>query len=254
MIAALIQVLFCSHLRRVGVVGTSISCIALIIFLYPYFLIGNRREIVIVLLVLLSVTLVLSRKNVKPAFFIAFLGLVLLAFGLQRSLMGKSVSDMDEIILYRNLFGEFIFPHYPLIYYLENGLSDGFLFGSGYFKLPAYILPNFGLFEKAQTFAVIFSTEYSGRMMGFGFTPVAEGYLNFGIFSICIVPAFVALAMKSLLKFRLFFPFGFLVMTGFALDINRGEFVTLTLQWLIFCICISFFWKIITFSDGSKLR
>ena len=215
-----------------------ISAIATSAFMFAYISVGNRRELMIAAIFIAVIIFLRGHGR-----FVLISGLsvvpLLLFKGVTRSLNGLAVSSVDQITFYLNLLGEFVFPHFPLIYQMEKGRD--LLLGSTYFNLPGYILPSFGLWEKTFSLSIVFSNEYANKLMGFGYTPLAEGFQNFGVCSIVLVPALITLILYCATRLRSGFPIPILVAFSFALDINRGEFVTITFQGIIFSLGILFF-------------
>lgn len=213
-----------------------IQTAAVMLFMYPYIAIGNRRELAILLIFLIVLSIFRKKRLLFAIAAVSFP--VLLTLGLFRALEGSAVGDLDISTNMLNLFGEFVFPHYPLLYYSEWAGMERQL-GSSYLSLPLYILPSFELWEKAQSLSVKFSLEYSNGNMGYALTPLAEGFVNFGWLSVVLVPLLLTLT------FRLFFhlvhlvPFGIMTLMSFPLDISRGEFTTIAFQWIIFTLSLT---------------
>lgn len=209
--------------------GLAIVCVSLVLFFVGYLGVGNRRELAIYILFVITVAVVLEKKGLLLVGFGALP--VLLFVGVWRTLRGAA----QEEFLLLDLVGEFVFPHFSLMYY-SSATTQDFWYGLGYLRFPLYVLPDFGLWDKSQSFAMIFADEFSGGAMGFAFTPLAEGYLNFGWTSVIVVPLLIAISFRVLIRLSAHFPFAWIAGAAFALDICRGEFVAVLFQWLIFCL------------------
>ena len=224
-----------------------IQVAAITLFMHAYISIGNRRELAMLLIFLLVLSVFRRNRLLFVGATLAFP--VLLTLGLSRALGDSAIGEFDLTTNMLNLFGEFVFPHYPLLYYSDPVELD-YRLGQSYLSLPLYILPGFDLWEKAQSLAVQFSSEYSDRRMGYALTPLAEGYVNFGWAAVVLVPLFLVTTFRILFQFVNLLPFGVLVLMAFPLDISRGEFTTIAFQWVIFTITVALTAKIYT----AKIR
>lgn len=202
---------------------------AVSVFLFAYLQIGNRRELAAYFVFLGITGFVLGQK--KIIYLVAAAFPALLVTGSLRSLgLADEGADLTTAL---NVLGEFIFPHYPLIYYADTN-APGLLYGLGYLRAPLYMVPDIGLWEKIQSFALEFSSIYASRDMGYAFTPMAEGYLNFGWAAAVVVPLLMSLSFKGLTQAAARSPLLWLFALSFPLDIWRGEFMAVFLQLLVF--------------------
>lgn len=203
------------------------------VFMYIYISLGNRRELAILMIFLLLVSILRQRRLFQ--YIILSMFPVLLSLGMLRALMGELGATPDVQTNILNFFGEFIFPHYPLIYYA--GLSNfEFQYGRSFLMLPLYIIPGFDVWDKPISLGLNFSAEYAASQMGYAITPFAEGYINFGWAAVLIVPFFLATTIFLIIRLARKVPAGLIILLSFPLDISRGEFASIGFQWLIFTI------------------
>lgn len=205
--------------------------VAVAAFVYPYALIGNRRELAGYLGFLALLAYVYKLKKIILVCGVALVGTLLLSLVRSDSSSGAG----DELIF--NLYGEFIFPHYPLLYYTQIRFDDWF-FGGTYFRFPLYMLPDIGLWDKPKSLAHLFIDQYSIYSMGYAFTPLAEGFLNFSWVSVITVPVIISVCFRGLVKLFLRRPVYWLVGASLSLDIARGESISIFFQYLIYCAVI----------------
>ncbi len=229
----------------------SIQIIAVMLFMHAYIAIGNRRELAILLIFLIVLSIFRKKKLLFAVAAVSFP--VLLTLGLFRALEGSAVGELDITTNMLNLFGEFVFPHYPLLYYSDQAGLEQQL-GSSYFNLPLYILPSFELWEKAQSLAQQFSLEYSNGDMGYALTPLAEGFVNFGWLSVVLVPLLLTLTFRLFFHLAHLVPFGIMTLMSFPFDISRGEFTTIAFQWIIFTLTLTMVARIYTTPIFRGLR
>jgi hypothetical protein len=229
----------------------SIQIVAVMLFMHAYIAIGNRRELAILLIFLIVLSIFRKKKLLFAVASVSFP--VLLTLGLFRALEGSAFGELDITTNMLNLFGEFIFPHYPLLYYSEQAGLEQQLGGS-YLNLPLYILPSFELWEKAQSLALQFSLEYSNGDMGYALTPLAEGFVNFGWLSVVLVPLLLTLTFRLFFHLAHLIPFGIMTLMSFPLDISRSEFTSMALQWIIFTFTLTLVAKIYTTHIFRGLR
>lgn len=237
--------------RPTSWLARGIQTVAVMLFMHPFIAIGNRRELAISLIFLIVLSIIRKKKLLFTLAAVSFP--VLLSIGLFRTLGGSAIGEFDITTNMLSLFGEFVFPHYPLLYYSEQAGLEQQL-GSSYLNLPLYILPSFDLWEKAQSLGIQFSLEYSNGDMGYAFTPLAEGFVNFGWLSIVLVPLLLTLTYRMVFQFAQLLPFGVLMLMSFPLDISRGEFKAMALQWIIFTLTLSMVFRIYTTPISRGIR
>jgi hypothetical protein len=229
-IAALIIIF--RYRERSSFLVLTLQAVSTLMFLYCYVSVGNRRELAFFLIFLL-VVFPFSAARTPKLLFLAFP--VLFAVGFLRILAGGEQETAVVADLVIGALGEFIFPHYPLIYY--SGVAElSHLWGLSFFSLPLVLLPSFGFWEPVTGLGIQFSNEFANGGMGFAFTPLAEGYVNFGWGAVIYTPILLVLSLRLILAFGALFPIGALLIFSFALDICRGEFYSIGLQWLIFSL------------------
>ncbi|UFS55398.1 hypothetical protein LN050_05930 [Comamonadaceae bacterium M7527] len=243
--------LFSVENRPTPWLARGIQMVAVMLFMYAYIAIGNRRELAILLIFLIVLSIFRKKKLLFAVAAVSFP--VLLTLGVYRALEGSAFGELDITTNMLNLFGEFIFPHYPLLYYSEQAGLEQQL-GSSYLNLPLYILPGFELWEKAQSLAQQFSLEYSNGDMGYAITPLAEGFVNFGWLSVVFVPLLLTLTFRLFFHLAHLVPFGIMTLMSFPLDISRGEFTSMALQWIIFTLTLTMIARIYTTNIFRGLR
>jgi hypothetical protein len=200
------------------------ALLAIAMFMYPYLLLGNRNEMAIAL-IFVSLLLCLRGRVWQVIAFASLYVPTLLYFGFTRGETSQSlaVAYANPVTLYLGLFGEFVFPHYPLLYHISS--RQDLWYGWGYVRLPATVFPTFGLWKKQISLALQFSLDYGGvGGMGYAYTPLGEGYANFGVLSVVVVPLYIAVCGRIFTSMRFAAPLFFLVFLAISLDINRGEF------------------------------
>lgn len=196
-------------------------------FLAVYVRMGNRRELVFVLLFAAALAMARGRRRwvLTAAAVIVPLGVLL---GVSR--MGsQGGEEFEEALL--QAFGEFVYPHFPLMYNVEN--ATGLAMGATYARLPANVVPSFGLWTKAEPLAKIFADTFAEGKMGYAYTPLAEGYLNFGMAATLVVPLLLLAALWTLARWRAMSALPFLVFMAMALDVSRGDFMALTSEFAL---------------------
>ena len=165
--------------------------------------------------------------------------------GMARSMDLNGASQMEEVTFYSNLFSEAVLPNYPLLNHISSQ-KDPWL-GSSYLRLPAVVVPSFGLWEKAKSLSETFAMDYSNGTMGYAYTPLGEGYANFGVFAVITTPLLLVFAEWLLLKGwitsenpgEIIFPGLFFL--SIPLTINRGEFVTVAFEIVLYSLTVCTF-------------
>ncbi len=222
---------------------TAMTCF--LIFIYPYLQIGNRRELMTWFV--FCCVLLFMRGRHKTISFLATITIpAFLYLGLVReNSQGASLVATDPLSFYLNLLGEFVFPHFPLLDRLSA--PHHLWMGWSYLRLPAFVVPTFGLWHRPASLAIIFAQRYSGGSMGYAYTPLGEGFANFGALSVIIVPLVLVAGGRFLASRHLHSPIPFLIFLAFALEINRGEFISITLEFAVFVVITSTLVRILNF-------
>jgi hypothetical protein len=169
--------------------------------------------------------------------------------GVSRAMSSSAVSELSEVQYFSTLFSEAIFPNYPLLHHITSG--PNLLWGTSYLRLPALASPTFGLWDKPLYLSQKFALEYANNSMGYAYTPLGEGYANFGAVAAFIVPLLLVaqegllLGSTFLRASRLATCLPGLVFLSLALDIDRGEFASIVVEmviysalfWVFLCLC-----------------
>ncbi|MER2493228.1 O-antigen polymerase [Catenovulum sediminis] len=219
---------FTSNTGKFTRIHMAFVLLIIIAFLVPYVQLGNRRELASIILFLLVLQCV-KGNAVKALLPLGILIPVVLVVGYFR----QSTSELILSDFLVSVFGEFLFPHTTLIYGIEFG-SPMYL-GTSIYTGFIYFLPSLGLWDKGLSLAQQFSLDYGGGMMGYGYTPYAEMFVNFGASAVVLFPFIIASLIYVLIRIRSsnWLPIFILC---FSLDINRGEFASIFMQLLIYVI------------------
>ena len=209
------------------------AIIAILIFLYPTLRLGSRREIILILL-FYFIILCLKGRAIIAYSFAATLFIPMAYLGLIRG--SVNLESMDVLTVYIRLFGEFVNPHFPLLYYITRG--SPLWLGWSYVRAIGIIIPTLHVITKPQILAALFAQMYANGSMGYAYTPLGEGYANFGSISILVVPMYLIGLERILTRIKHFFPVPLLVFLATAMDINRGEFATIISETIIFSFTI----------------
>jgi oligosaccharide repeat unit polymerase len=169
-----------------------VSTIAIILFMYVYIALGDRREIAFVIM-FIGIMLCFRGKIWQIIFIIPLYVSAMIYFSLARSGDTQFIAYMNQVEYYRNLYGEFIFPHFPLIHHIA--LLQNYWLGSSYVTWLSEYVPTFGLWDKPLSIGTQFAKQMGGGM-GYAYTPLGEGYANFGVISVLVVPLYLSLYMR----------------------------------------------------------
>ena len=239
--------------RAMGPARIFLEVVAISIFCFGYLRLGNRREMTHVLM-LWAILLCMKGRTRLVAIVFACAVLLGLYVGISRSYAyGSSDPQLkteiatDPTDFYLSLFSEAIFPNYPLMDHIEkrHSLSWGFT----YLRLPGYISPTFGLWKKPLSLGDQFSHNFANGAMGFAYTPLGEGYDNFGIAAALITPFMLIVGEWFLIRVAFVNPRSSialvpaLIFLSFPMDIVRGEFVTITNALVLYCaLALGYLW------------
>ena len=217
---------------------------AISIFCSVYLRLGNRRELAQVLI--LGTTLLLIKGRTRLVMVVVCVALLLgLYVGISRD-FASGASDprlareiaRDPSSFYMDLFSEAIFPNYPLLDHIEEQHPP--VWGMTYLRLPGIMSPTFGLWKKPLTLSDEFSQQFVNGSIGFAYTPLGEGYYNFGNAAALITPLMLIAGELFLVQVALSNPrspvavLPVLVFLSFSMDIVRGEFVTIATSIVIY--------------------
>jgi oligosaccharide repeat unit polymerase len=215
-------------------------CSAIIIalgFLTVYARLRNRRELMMALMFVCVLLLFKRRRKVVVALLIASVVLGLFV-GVTRSMNLGQEGEVEALTFSENMFSEAIFPNYPLI--SEIGSHRELEWGASYLRVLGTIPPTFGLWTKPLSLSLKFELEYANNTMGYAYTPLGEGYANFGGAAAFMIPFVLVLSEHMLLrgavaaghrKGAFLFP---LIFLSLPWDINRGEFAAILTELVLF--------------------
>ncbi len=211
-----------------------VTAIAVIMFMYVYIALGDRREIAFVVMFVGLLSCLRGKiwqiLIISPLFISS-----MIYFSLVRSGDSQSIAYMNQAEYYMNLYGEFIFPHYALIHHIS--LLQNYWFGSSYVTWITEYVPTFGLWNKPLSIGVQFAKELGGGI-GYAYTPLGEGYANFGTASVLIVPLYLSVYMRVLALGRFATPLPYLLFASISTDINRGTFGAITGQLIMLIVIV----------------
>lgn len=208
-----------------------VRIIIISIFWIINMLLGNRRDISYILLYLLFYYIVTREKKLSflKLVFVILSGLTFSMIGYLRS-TGFSFSNgsIDNIV--NNSLGEFFVPINIFYYYLSNKIQ--LLYGASYFSFIQFVIPRAMWVDKPLSLAVNFANNFGG-IMGYGFNPIAEGYINFGFMFIFILPIIIILLIKGIealsKKYIPVYIFAYMQVMNF----NRSEFSSSLIEFVI---------------------
>jgi hypothetical protein len=222
---------------------------AILIFCSAYLRMGNRRELAQVLI--LSTILLLMKSRTRLVGIVVCVALLLgLYVGISRDFAsGASDPQLAQEVatnpssFYMDLFSEAIFPNYPLLDHIEERHPP--VWGMTYLRLPGIMSPTFGLWKKPLSLSDEFSQQFVNGAIGFAYTPLGEGYYNFGRVAALITPLMLIACEFVLVRVALTNPrssvavLPILVFFSFSMDIVRGEFVTIATSIVIYTVLAS---------------
>ncbi|WP_438495332.1 O-antigen polymerase [Paenibacillus sp. IHBB 3054] len=194
-------------------------------------LLGNRRLVSYILLYLIFYIIVTKKKKIsfyKVMLFVAF-SFVFVLVGYLRT-VGFSLENANIENVINDSFGEFFIPINTFYYYLENQID--MLYGASYFSALLFMFPRALWPAKPDSLAVTFANIFGGGM-GYGFNPIAEAYINFGILFVVLLPILLVLlfsGIEALSKKSL--PIYFFVFIQ-TMNFNRGEFASTLIEFTI---------------------
>ena len=214
--------------------------IPLVLYAISLILVGSRRELLFIIAFFGFYYYVKCQGVIQVRFVIIFACavLALISLGVVRA------QGDDQIQLYINAFGEFLFPISTLYYFVENGVK-GVGVGESYIQVflnfvPKNIYPDKPL-SLAVQFAELVAPPGAQFIMGYAFTPVTEAYVNFGKWAIGVLPLTVLLISylsEFIARRYVFIP---IILGAQALNFQRGEFSSFLFEVIMLCVCFYFF-------------
>lgn len=221
--------------KRKDFIHGLVFSLPILLFWIVHIMAGNRREFVSFLIFILIYYVFQKRISFKKLILSA------LSFFVIMTLMSKARggAEQSETSLYLNSFGEFIMPYNTLIETMRNDMSlEDYRLGATYLY-PVYALVPRSLWpEKPLTTASQFSKNMKAGF-GLGFSPLTEAYINWGRFSIIILPLLILLIYRLFMILDYSFPFILIFLLMNSLNLNRGELGTVALE--IFIMYFSFY-------------
>lgn len=208
-----------------------ISSLVTILYFLLQLSLGNRREFIsIVLAALASISVAGGRIRRR---YIVFALSVLFAFLGSVAVLRDTSSGGDYLIASANAVGEFIYPWFTFQFEVQSGdrpTGDPVWITSG-MRYVASVMNGTPYFSAAQLFAmnVHYASDYA---MGYAYTPVTEAYKALGVPGAIIAGPAILLTILLSLKSPGRFAF-FMILSAEALDINRSEFFSMLIQFLI---------------------
>jgi len=228
----------------------------LTVFWCCYLLMGNRRGLLTVLLA--SAILFAWKHKLKVKHFIVGVSilLILLGVGVVRQLSGAAFNSIDLEINIINAIGEFYFPHITLIQAINNS-SDQF-FGSTFFTwLPNLIgakLNGENFLFLAQQFATDVAPAGAESVMGYAYMPLTEAFINFGVAGAIFAPLLMVGTFRAIEELFGKRSLPLLVVGSMSIDINRGEFGAIVMQYLLIVTSAMVFILIAYISNKIHLK
>lgn len=212
------------------------------VFLYFLSLVfvGSRREIVFVLSYFFIFCLFYSNGNIGYKFKILLISVIflLIAFGALR--YGEEQSSAEFLL---NAFGEFVFPINTFIYFVNKGVSS-YELGLTYFQLFYNFIPKFFYPDKPLSLAIQFAYMVSlpGQdfIMGYAYTPITEAFVNFGVFSVLILPFLVSSLSYFSEVISIRYPLFSIIMLSQVLNFQRSEISSLLFETILLTMAFVF--------------
>lgn len=199
-----------------------------------YLMLGNRRGI---LTVVVAGVIIFGWKRtirLKHALVGTAMLLLLMSVGVVRQL-GGTAGGMNTTLMIIDGIGEFYFPHITLLETIKNS-SDTLLGTSLFTWLPNFVqakLSGDSFSFLAQQFAYDVAPAGAQSYMGYAYMPLTEMYKNFGIAGAFIAPILIVAAFWILEQLFGKKSFPVVSIGAMAVDINRGDFGSITLQYII---------------------
>lgn len=220
--------------------------IPIVLYAISLFLLGSRRELIFIILFCFFCLYCFNNGNIKgwqiTIFILISIGFIFLG------ILRTKDSELG-ILSYVNALGEFIFPISTLYFYVENNFND-FFFGGSYIQFFYDFIPRFLMSDKplplAVDFAYLVSDPRADYVMGYAYTPITESFVNFGWFSVLILPIMISgisLCFEYLSNRFVFLP---IILLSQILNFQRTEMASLGFELVLFIFC---FWVCFRFSS-----
>ena len=197
---------------------------------------GNRRGLISVFLAsaLCFVARTQEDRRVLVGVSITFLAAGLV--GVFRQDFGAVAADQAWLIAVSNFFGEFIYPGYTLVHSVELVRAPSFEFTwvSMFWDFLVSQLQGQRFEFYAQRLALEVAPS-DGEVMGFAYLPVTEAYVNFGSVGAVLSGATMIGSLMFFCRIFIRFEWVYLLLLSVVLDINRGEFVPMVIQFFLIC-------------------
>lgn len=209
-------------------------------------LIGNRRELVYLILLLMLFLFTNNNYIIKFRHKIISVlsGIILLLYGYFRNILfSKEAINIDELILAS--FGDFFFPIQTLYHYIASPIE--MKLGTTYFNIFGMVIPSSIWPDKPESLARQFVID-AGSSIGYAYTPMTEAFINFSYLSILILPLIVFLFFILVRSFSRFEPLLYVVTYMQIVNFNRGEFSSSLLEILIMYFCLRLMYQVNTFN------
>lgn len=231
--------------------------VSLLVFFWSCYLItGNRRGLITVLLASAIVFVWNRRLEFKHFATGASVVFALLGFGALRQLSGSAFSNLDAVFLLINSVGEFYFPHITLLHSISNlqHLQLGSSMVSWFPDFIAAVINSDNYLFLAQKFALEVAPVGAESYMGYAYMPLTEAYINFGIAGAIIAPILLVSFLRTLEEVFGRKSFPVLVISAMAIDINRGDFGAIIMQYFFMLTPGLFLLMTAYISDNLRIR
>lgn len=217
------------------------------ILFFSYYLIalisiGNRREIIIILI---GVFWVWVNKSQKKFRFLSLLSLLIgiFIFLVISNFRVSNIDDMSLSVFIANALSsnEFVYPFYTLSFSVQSWLDNAFspLFGLSIFVYPILIfIPRVIFPMKPNSLAMDFVMDNFGGGMGYAYSPVTEAFVNFGLlgpFIVFLLIGIIVARFTSIKDQR----FNYLFFTMIP-DFCRGEISAFIYQFVFISVFLIF--------------
>jgi oligosaccharide repeat unit polymerase len=201
--------------------------------------IGNRRELVPVILFAVAQISWRRQASLRPAYVVILAGIFILFIwqGVVRNsaVSSLSLTSSEEV---KNAFldSEFRYPFETLAFYVE--FPPKLQYGQTYLlRFPQYLIPRVLWPGKPRSLAEEFLIDLVGttNFQGFAYSPVTEAFINFGWVGPAVVFALVSFLFSKLIRVSANHPGLYLVVLSCLVDYGRGESGTILYQLLFVC-------------------
>lgn len=218
--------------------------------------IGNRREIIIILIGVFWVWVTKKQTRFKFITFLSFLFGIFIFLVLSNFRSSNLDEGLGIFVATSLMSNEFVYPFFTLSLTVQNWIDNNFnpLLGLSLFAYPVLIfIPRVIFPMKPNSLAMDFVITNFGGGMGYAFTPVTEAFVNFGPIGPFILFLFLGILVAKLMIIKdQRFIFLFFTMIP---DFCRGEISSLIYQFVIvstFLILIPMFSKLLVNSKFIK--